>query len=53
MTDFASTWSNLPKHLITAEFLLIESVVQSALRKELFIAPFVERFKTATLGKSY
>ena len=26
---------------------------QIALQKELFIAPFAERFKTATLGKSY
>ena len=31
----------------------MEGYVQDALRKELQIAPFVERFKTTTLGKSY
>ena len=31
----------------------MEGYVQGALRKELHIAPFVERFKTTTLGKSY
>ena len=50
---FASTWNNLLKHCISADFLLMESYVQCALRKELRIAPFVECFKTATLGKSY
>ena len=30
----------------------MEGYVQGALRKELHIAPFAERFKTATLGKS-
>ena len=28
----------------------MEGYVQGALRKELHIAPFVERFKTTTLG---
>ena len=35
------------------KFLLIEGSVQGALRKKLPIDPFVERFKTATLGESY
>ena len=50
--NFASTWNNLLKHCISAEFRLMESYVQGALRKELHIAPFVEGFKTATLGRS-
>ena len=35
------------------KFLLIEGSVQGALRKKLPIDPFVERFKTVTLGESY
>ena len=31
----------------------MEGYVQSALRKELHIAPLVERLKTTILGKSY
>ena len=31
----------------------MEGYVQGAVRKELYIAPFVEHFKTPTLGKSY
>ena len=50
--NFASTWNNLRKHWISAKFLLMEGYVQGALRKELRIAPFVERFKIATLGRS-
>ena len=49
---FVSTWDNLRKHCISARFLLLEGYVQGALQKELHIAPFVERFKTTTLGKS-
>ena len=52
LKNFASTWNNLLKHCISNEFLLMEGYVQAALRKELRIAPFVERFKTTTLGKS-
>ena len=33
------------KHCVVADFLLIEGYVQGALRKELHIAPFLERFK--------
>ena len=51
--NLVSTWNKLLKHGISAEFLLVEGYVQGALRKELRIAPFVERFKIATLGKSY
>ena len=43
--NFASTWKNLLKHCISGH-------VQGTLRKELYIAPLVKRFKTATLGKS-
>ena len=50
MRDFASTWSNLLKHCISADFLLTVALVQNALRKELFMALFVERLKAATLG---
>ena len=53
MRDFVSTWNNLLKHCISAKCLLIESLAQGALRKELLIAPFVERLKTVILGKSY
>ena len=31
----------------------MEGYVPGALRKELHIAPFVERFETTTLGKFY
>ena len=51
--NFASTWNKLLKHCISVEFLLVKCYVQGALRKELPLAPFVERFKTATLGRSY
>ena len=42
--NFGSTWNNLLKQCIYA---------QGALRKKLHIAPFVDRFKTATLEKSH
>ena len=51
--NFASARNNLLKYCISANFLLIEGYVQGALRKELLIAPSVERFKTASLGRSY
>ena len=51
--NFASPWNKLLKRCISVEFLLVKGYVQGALRKELLLAPFVERFKTATLGKSY
>ena len=50
--NFASTWNNLLKHCISANFFLVEGYGQGALRKELHIDPFVERFKTSTLGRS-
>ena len=40
------------KHCISAKFLLMEGYVKGALRKELLIDPFVEHFKTTTLGMS-
>ena len=39
------------KHFSFARFLLIEGCEQGALRKELIVAPFEERFKTDTLRK--
>ena len=51
--NFASTWNNLLKRCISADFLLMDGYAKGALRKELHIAPFVERFKTATLEKPY
>ena len=51
--NFASAWNKLFKHCISVEFLLMEGYVQGALRKELFIVPFIERFKTSNLGRSY
>ena len=50
--NFISTYSKLFKHFISVPFLLIEGYEQGAPRKELTIVPFVEKFKTATLGKS-
>ena len=40
-----STWNNLRMHCVFAESLLIVSYVQDALRKELLMIPFIERFK--------
>ena len=37
---------------MSIDFFLAEGYGQGALRKELHIAPFEERFKTATLGRS-
>ena len=51
--NFASPWNKLFKLCISVNFLLMEVYVQVGLRKELHIAPFVERCKTATLGRSY
>ena len=50
---FASPWNHLLKHCISAEFLLVGGYLQGALRKKLRIAPFVECFKTASLGRWY
>ena len=50
--NFASAWNNLLKHWISVNFFLVEGYGQGALQKELHIAPFVERFKTSTLGRS-
>ena len=50
--NFASIWKNLLKNCISVAILLIERYVLGALQKWLHIAPFVERFKTATLGRS-
>ena len=50
--NFASILKKLFKLCISVHFLLMEVYVQGALRKELRIAPFVERFKVATLERS-
>ena len=53
MRDFASTWNSLLKYCIPVDFLLTVALPQNALRKELLIAPFVERFNIAALGNHY
>ena len=50
--NFAFTWENSLKHWISVDFFLVEGYGQGALRKELDIGPFVECFKTSTLGRS-
>ena len=50
--NFVSTWNNLLKHCISAEFLLMEGYVQGALQKKLRIASFIEHFKRATFARS-
>ena len=52
MRDLASTWNNLLIAFLSI-FLLTVALVQSALRKDLFIAPSIDRINTVTLGKSY
>ena len=49
---FRCSWNNLLKHCISVDFLLVEDYKQCPLQKELRIAPFVERFKIATLERS-
>ena len=53
LMNFISPYSKLLKHFIFTRFLLTEGYKQGALRKELIVVPFVERFKTGTLRKSY
>ena len=50
--NFANTWHQLLQHCISVEFLLLGGYVQGALEKELHVAPFVERSKTAASGRS-
>ena len=50
--EFCQYRHKLLRHCISAKFLLMEGYVQGALRKEMHIAPFVERFKTVALGNS-
>ena len=50
--NFASTWISLLEHWISVDLFQVEDYGQGALRKELCIAPFVERFKVTTLGRS-
>ena len=52
LINFISTYSKLLKYFILARFPLIEDYKQRALSKDLIVAPFVERFKTATLRKT-
>ena len=50
--NFATTWKKLLKHCIPAKCLTVVAYVQGALREELRIIPFVERFKIVSLWKS-
>ena len=43
--NFKSTLGKFITNYISVVVLLVEDFVQGALQKELFIAPFVERFK--------
>ena len=52
LLNFISTYANWLKNFSFAHFLLIEGYRKYYLQKESVIAPFVERFKTATLTKS-
>ena len=52
MGKFISSYSSLFKQFSFADFLLIEGNEQGALQKESVIAPFEERFKTATLRET-
>ena len=47
---FCQYSKQLPRHY---SLLIVVSYTQGALQKELVMAPFEERYKTATLGKSY
>ena len=51
--SFASTWIKILNHCTSVKFSLLEGYVEGALQKEMYVAPFVERFRTATLGRSY
>ena len=50
---FTHNYKKTRKHWISAEIWLMEVSVQGTLLKELHIPPFLERFKIATLGRSY
>ena len=52
LINLIMTYSKLLNIFIYARFLLIEACEQGALRKELIVAPFVERFKIGTFRKS-
>ena len=52
LLNFISTYANWLKNFSFAHFLLIEGYWKYYLQKELVIAPFVERLKTATLAES-
>ena len=45
LINFKSTLGKFITNQISVVVLLVEDFVQGALQKELFIAPFVERFK--------
>ena len=50
--NFKSTLGKFITNYISVVVLLIEDFVEGALQKELFIAPFVERFKAITSRRS-
>ena len=52
MINFANTGKNLLKYWICAEFLLMESYAQGALRKAVLISTCMKRFKAITLVRS-
>ena len=50
--NFKSFLGKFITNYITAVVLLVEGFVYGALQKELFVAPFVERFKAVTPRRS-
>ena len=50
---FISTSSKSLKNFIYSRFPLIEGHEQGALRKEMIVAPFVERFKNSYFEKAF
>ena len=53
MTNFNSTLGNFIKGCIFLIFFRVKGFALGAPWKELIIAPFVKRFKAATLGKTH
>ena len=51
--DVSSTTDTLLKNLFFVDVFETEDYEYAALWKELLIAPFLEGFKTITLGKNY
>ena len=51
LISFAIIWKNLLETCIFVEYLLMKSYLHGALKRKLLVAPFLEYFNIATLGK--